>query len=102
VFACFRSESDTLFNINILDSSLAEQIKFVFLCRNLIRKEMDVIVRNISQSDVNFFEEFIKRMGWAFKTKENVLEKFIETRPENVDLTDNEIVEEIRSIRYAE
>jgi len=62
---------------------------------------MDVLVRNISQSDVNFLEEFIKRMGWVFKTKENVLEKFIESRPENVELTDEEIMEEIRSIRYS-
>jgi len=63
---------------------------------------MDVLVQNISQSDVNFFEEFVKRMGWVFKTKESVLKKFIETRPKNVDLTDEEIMEEIRSIRYTE
>ena len=63
--------------------------------------DMEVLVQNISKSDVNFLEEFIKRMGWVFKTKENVLEKFIETRPENVDLTDEEIMEEIRSIRYS-
>jgi len=62
---------------------------------------MEVLVQNISKSNVNFLEEFIKRMGWVFKTKENVLEKFIETRPENVELTDEEIMEEIRSIRYS-
>ena len=61
---------------------------------------MDVLVQNISQTDVIFFEEFAKRMGWAYKAKDSILEKFIQTRPQNVDLTDEEIMDEIRTIRY--
>jgi len=64
-------------------------------------QNMDVLVQNISRSDVYFFEELANRMGWAFKTKESILEKFIETRPKNVDLSDEDIMEEIRTIRYA-
>ena len=61
---------------------------------------MDVLVQDISQADVNFFEELAKRMGWAFKTKESILDRFIQTRPKNVDLSDDEIMEEIKAIRY--
>ena len=61
---------------------------------------MDVLVQNISQTDVNFFEEFAKRMGWAYKAQDSVLEKFIQSRPQNVDLKDEEIMDEIRTIRY--
>jgi hypothetical protein len=61
---------------------------------------MDVLVKNIPTADINFFEELAKRMGWAYKTKESILEKFIETRPKNVDLSDEEIMDEIRTIRY--
>ena len=61
---------------------------------------MDLLVQNITQADLNFFGELAKRMGWAYKTKESILEKFIETRPKNVDLSDEEIMEEIRTIRY--
>jgi len=52
---------------------------------------MDVLVKNIPQADVNFVEELTKRMGWSFKTKESILDKFIETRPQNVDLSEEEI-----------
>ena len=31
---------------------------------------------------------------------DSVLEKFIKTRPKNVDLSDDEIMEEVRTIRY--
>ena len=33
--------------------------------------------------------------------KDSVLDKFIETRPKDVDLSDEEIMEEIRTIRYS-
>ena len=68
-----------------------------FYCKYI----MDVLVQNIPQADIDFFEELAKRMGWAFKTKESILDKFIETRPQNVDLTDEEIMDEVRAIRYA-
>ncbi|MDR2145186.1 MAG: hypothetical protein LBE91_01830 [Tannerella sp.] len=61
---------------------------------------MDVLVQNISPNEVTFFEELIKRMGWDVKTRESILERFVETRPQNVDLTDEEIMEEIKSVRY--
>jgi len=61
---------------------------------------MDVLVQNIKQKDIIFFGELVKRMGWAFKTKESIIENFIETRPKNVDLKDEEIIDVVRSVRY--
>ena len=59
----------------------------------------DIYVK-LPQTDVNFFGEFAKKMGWTFKTKESVLRSYINTRPKNVDLSDEEIMEEVKSVRY--
>lgn len=49
---------------------------------------MDVIVQNISQADINFFEELAKRMGWVFKTiseekKKQLLNNFLDFASDN-------------------
>jgi len=62
---------------------------------------MDVILQNISRTDAIFFEKLAKKAGWTFKTKESILEKYIETRPKNVELSDEEILEELYAVRYA-
>jgi hypothetical protein len=61
---------------------------------------MDILMQNIPQMDVIFLEELAKRAGWTFKIKESLLERFIETRPKNVDLSDEDIMEEVRAVRY--
>ena len=56
---------------------------------------------NIPRSDIRFFGELVSKMGWEVKSKESVLQKFIDTRPKDVDLSEDEIIEEIRTLRYA-
>jgi hypothetical protein len=39
-------------------------------------------------------------MGWEVHVRKSFLDKYIETRPKNVDLTDEEIMDEVRAVRY--
>ena len=53
------------------------------------------------QSDMVFFQLFANKMGWLIENKTDLLHKYIASRPKNVDLTDEEIMEEVRAVRYA-
>ena len=55
---------------------------------------------NIPKSDMEIFREFITKMGWEIETKESFLQKYILSRPKNVELTDEEILSEIYAVRY--
>ena len=55
---------------------------------------------NIPKSDVRFFKELVSKMGWVFETKESVLQKYIASRPKNVELSDEEILSEVYAVRY--
>ncbi len=45
-------------------------------------------------------EELIKSKGWTMNMKEDLLDDFIETSPQNVDLSKKDIIEEVRAVRY--
>lgn len=51
-------------------------------------------------SDFTFFKTLAKKMGWNVKTKKSILDNFIDTRPKNVELSDEDILEEIYQVRY--
>jgi hypothetical protein len=53
------------------------------------------------QSDMGFFQQFADKMGWSVENKFDLLDRYIASRPNNVDLTDEEIMEEVRAVRYA-
>jgi hypothetical protein len=67
---------------------------------------MDAIVEkvyvDIPKSDLKFFKELIEKMGWEVHVRKSFLDKYIETRPKNVDLTDDEIMAEVNAVRYGE
>jgi hypothetical protein len=52
------------------------------------------------QSDMRFFQHFAEKMGWSVENKQTMWDKYILNSPQNVDLTDEEIMEEVRSVRY--
>jgi len=68
------------------------------LKRNRISE--DIYVR-MPQSDIRFFQQFAKKMGWLVENKQILWDNYIKNSPTNVDLTDDEIMEEVRAIRYA-
>ena len=63
---------------------------------------MQDIYLTIPSSDMNFFQQLIKKMGWKMQTKKERLDEFIASRPQNVPLTDEDILNELREVRYRE
>ena len=55
---------------------------------------------DIPQSEVIFFQYFADRMGWQFKSKQSLWDEYIKNSPENTDLSEEEIIEEVRAVRY--
>lgn len=55
---------------------------------------------NIPKSDVQFFKELAKKMGWETESHKSFLDSYLNSRPKNVDLTEEEIMEEVRAVRY--
>ena len=56
---------------------------------------------NIPRADWTLLQELINRFGWQSETREQMLEEFMQTRPMNVDLTEEDITNEVRAVRYA-
>ena len=56
---------------------------------------------NIPRTDWSLLQELINRFGWQSETREQMLEEFIQTRPTVSDLTEDDIMDEVRAIRYA-
>ncbi len=65
---------------------------------------MDVALQgfylNVPKSDVKLFRQLMKKMGWTVSSKEAVLDRYIRSRPENVELSDDEIMHELNAVRY--
>ena len=56
---------------------------------------------NIPLSDWKFFKELVQKMGWEVQTREELLDTYIESRPEKSSLSDEEIMNEVRAVRYS-
>ncbi|OAV65254.1 hypothetical protein Barb6XT_02486 [Bacteroidales bacterium Barb6XT] len=61
---------------------------------------MQDIYLNIPKADLLFFTKLAEKMGWMVETKRDILKKYIVSRPKNVDMSENEILSEIRAVRY--
>lgn len=65
---------------------------------------MDAALRgfylNVPKSDVKLFQQLAKKMGWTVSDKDVILDKYIQSRPENVELSDEDILKELNSVRY--
>ena len=60
------------------------------------------ILVDIPQSDMMFFELFANKMGWHFNIKQNLWDKYINNSPKEIDLSDEQIMKEVRAVRYGE
>jgi hypothetical protein len=58
------------------------------------------ILVEIPQSDMVFFKFFADKLGWQFNSRQRLWEEYIKDSPEDADLTDEEIMEEVRAVRY--
>ena len=55
---------------------------------------------NVPKSDWNLFKELVRKFGWQSETREQLLDRFIANRPQQPPLTEEEIREEVRAVRY--
>lgn len=55
---------------------------------------------NVPIADWSLFKELVRRFGWQSETREQLIERFCNSRPQQPTLTDEEIMEEVRAVRY--
>jgi len=55
---------------------------------------------DLPQADIKFLQLFASKMGWSVDKKQNIWDKYIQNSPLNVDLSEEEIMEEVRAVRY--
>jgi len=58
------------------------------------------ILVDIPQSDLLFLKIFADKFGWRFSSKQSLWEEYIKNSPENVDMSEEEIMEIVASTRY--
>lgn len=61
---------------------------------------MENVYLNIPKDDLKLVKELAQKMGWVIETKESLLYKYTESRPENAELTEEDILSEINKVRY--
>lgn len=62
---------------------------------------MEDVTFTIPQSDLPAMVQFAKKMGWAMRTKKSTVEDFIRLCSQSSEtLSDEEIMEEVRAVRY--
>ena len=55
---------------------------------------------DIPQSDMVFFNLFANKMGWQINNRQRLWDEYIKNSPKNVALSEEEIAEEVRAVRY--
>ena len=56
---------------------------------------------NVPRTDWTLLQELINRFGWQSETREDMLDEFLQARPSVTDLTEEDIMNEVRAVRYA-
>ena len=56
---------------------------------------------NVPTVDWSLFRELIRKFGWQAETREQLLERFVKSRAKSPSLSEEEIMDEVKSVRYA-
>ena len=56
---------------------------------------------NVPMVDWSLFRELIRKFGWQAETREQLLDRFVESRPVAPEINEEEIMDEVRAVRYA-
>jgi len=65
-------------------------------------KMREKILVDIPQSDMMFFRICAAKFGWSYNSRQNLWDEYIKSSPSNVDLSEEEIIEELRIARYGQ
>ena len=63
----------------------------------LVREKVLV---DIPQSDMVFFKLFADKFDWHYNVRQNLWDEYIKTSPQNVELSDDEVINMVRTVRY--
>jgi hypothetical protein len=63
---------------------------------------MEDVLLSIPLQDATFIETLAKRMGWTMRRRRTSIERFINSCPKDVPLSDEEIQEEVNAVRYGQ
>jgi hypothetical protein len=61
---------------------------------------LEKVFVDVPCQDLMFFKHFADKMGWKITTQQNLWDEYINKCPKDVDLSDDEIMAEVRAIRY--
>ena len=67
---------------------------------NMNSSALQGVYLNVPMSDWSLLKELIRKFGWQSETREQLLDRFIASRPQQPPLTEEEIMEEVRAARY--
>lgn len=56
---------------------------------------------NVPVSDWGLLKELVRKFGWQAETREQLLDRFTDSRPAKQALTEEEIMAEVQAVRYA-
>lgn len=54
---------------------------------------------NVPVVDWSLFRELIRKFGWEAETREQLLDRFVSTRPTNPDISEEEIMDEVKAAK---
>lgn len=67
---------------------------------NANNPSMQGVYLNVPMSDWSLLKELIRKFGWQSETREQLLDRFIASRPQQPPLTEQEIMNEVSAVRY--
>lgn len=56
---------------------------------------------NVPKIDWPLLRELIRKFGWKAETREQLLDRFISSRTSNADISEDDIMNEVKAIRYS-
>lgn len=57
---------------------------------------------NVPKVDWPLLREIIQRFGWEAETREQLLDRFVSTRPAQPGMSEDEIMDEVKAVRYTD
>ena len=62
--------------------------------------QMQGVYVNVPAVDWSLFRELIRKFGWQAETRDQLLDRFVSSRPADPAISEEEIMDEVRAVRY--
>jgi hypothetical protein len=82
-------------------NDVKKMITFAILIKICIMKvALEKVSVDVPVSDLMFFKQFADKMGWKVNVRQNFWDEYINKCPKDVDLSDDDIMAEVKAVRY--